>query len=449
MATSFPSQIDVFSNPSGSDAQSSAPVLHSTQHANANDAIEALQAKVGIDNSEDPTSIDYILAHKVDQEAGKGLSSNDYTDTDKAKLGGIEAGANAYTHPAQHAPSIIAQDASNRFVTDDEKSAWSGKADLVGGKVPSAQLPSYVDDVIEATDFASLPSTGESGKIYVLDAPHTADGITSSQYRWSGSAYAPIVASPGTTDAVTEGSTNLYFTEARVRSVILTGLSLATNAAITATDSVLSSLGKLQKQITDLLSAKDATGGYAGLTLFKINFRNAANTFTSFFTNTNTAARTYTFQNKDGTIADLADVAMKQDASAALTDFVAAATGVGDAITDVPRNAELGTAAYVDIESVPQNVFPVLQSTARTLTIDDSGKTFVVSGTTTITLPLAADVFNASVPYNVAVKAITGATVTVARSGSDTIETVSGNKSMTANTGLVFFPVSATAWETI
>lgn len=54
---------------------------------------------------------------------------------------------------------------------------------------------------------------------------------------------------------------------------------------------------------------KDATGGYAGLTLFKINFKNAANTFTSFFTNSNTAARTYTFQDKDGTIADLVDVA--------------------------------------------------------------------------------------------------------------------------------------------
>ena len=67
MPTNFPTLLDEFSNPSGADAQSSAPVLHSAQHVNANDAIEALQAKVGIDNSEDPTSIDYILAHKVDQ----------------------------------------------------------------------------------------------------------------------------------------------------------------------------------------------------------------------------------------------------------------------------------------------------------------------------------------------------------------------------------------------
>lgn len=47
---------------------------------------------------------------------------------------------------------------------------------------------------------------------------------------------------------------------------------------------------------------KDATGGYAGLTLFKINFKNALNTFTSFFTNSNTAARTYTFPDYDGNI---------------------------------------------------------------------------------------------------------------------------------------------------
>lgn len=57
-----------------------------------------------------------------------------------------------------------------------------------------------------------------------------------------------------TTDTVTEGSTNLYFTDARVRNTLLTGLSLATNAAISAADSVLGALGKLQKQITDILT---------------------------------------------------------------------------------------------------------------------------------------------------------------------------------------------------
>ena len=61
----------------------------------------------------------------------------------------------------------------------------------------------------------------------------------------------------------------------------------------------------------ELTAHKDASGGYAGLTLFKINLKNVLGTFTSFLTNSNTAARTYTFQDRDGTIADSADLALK------------------------------------------------------------------------------------------------------------------------------------------
>lgn len=50
------------------------------------------------------------------------------TGADKSKLDGIAANANNYTHPANHPPSIITQDASNRFVTDAEKAAWNAKA---------------------------------------------------------------------------------------------------------------------------------------------------------------------------------------------------------------------------------------------------------------------------------------------------------------------------------
>jgi hypothetical protein len=48
--------------------------------------------------------------------------------------------------------------------------------------------------------------------------------------------------------------TNEYFTAARVRAVVLTGISLVTNAVISATDSVLVAFGKLQAQITANLS---------------------------------------------------------------------------------------------------------------------------------------------------------------------------------------------------
>jgi hypothetical protein len=61
----------------------------------------------------------------------------------------------------------------------------SSKADLVDGKVPSSQLPSYVDDVLEFTNLSAFPTTGETGKIYVaLDTNFT--------YRWSGSSYVQI-----------------------------------------------------------------------------------------------------------------------------------------------------------------------------------------------------------------------------------------------------------------
>jgi len=51
---------------------------------------------------------------------------------------------------------------------------------------------------------------------------------------------------------------------------------------------------------------KDASGGVPGLTLFKLNLKNAANTFTNFLTNATTAARTWTMPDYDGTIATLA-----------------------------------------------------------------------------------------------------------------------------------------------
>lgn len=47
------------------------------------------------------------VAGKVDKEAGKQLSSNDYTNEDKAKLAEIEPGANLYVHPATHPASMI------------------------------------------------------------------------------------------------------------------------------------------------------------------------------------------------------------------------------------------------------------------------------------------------------------------------------------------------------
>jgi len=57
MATSFPTSKDDFVNPQSTDSVQT--VSHAAQHANANDAIEALETKVGVNNSTDPASLDY------------------------------------------------------------------------------------------------------------------------------------------------------------------------------------------------------------------------------------------------------------------------------------------------------------------------------------------------------------------------------------------------------
>ena len=73
-----------------------------------------------------------------------------------------------------------------------QKAQPSGIASLdVNGHVPAAQLPSYVDDVIEVATYATLPVTGESGKIYVVIADENSGNDTSS-YRWTGTVYAMV-----------------------------------------------------------------------------------------------------------------------------------------------------------------------------------------------------------------------------------------------------------------
>ncbi len=92
-----------------------------------------------------------------------------------------------------NAKNLVLADGTNipqtTFIAATEKAANNGVATLgADGKVPASQLPSFVDDVIEAANFAALPAEGEGSKIYVtLDNNKT--------YRWSGTAYVEISAS--------------------------------------------------------------------------------------------------------------------------------------------------------------------------------------------------------------------------------------------------------------
>lgn len=73
------------------------------------------------------TELQQELLRYVPREAGKGLSSNDFTTELKLKLEGITE----YVHPAYHTPGEIATDATHRFVTDEERIKWNKKIDTV------------------------------------------------------------------------------------------------------------------------------------------------------------------------------------------------------------------------------------------------------------------------------------------------------------------------------
>lgn len=178
-----------------------------------------------------------IKAAFVSKEAGKGLSTNDYTNDEKTKL----AGLSNYTLPTASTETLGGVKvgtglsiASGVLSADETVPAWGditdkpswigstkpsytaaevgavattsvGQANGVAslgsdGKVPSAQLPSYVDDVVEGyyngTAFYTEQAyanviTGATGKIYVDIGTYSLN----SSYRYGGSTYVLITSS--------------------------------------------------------------------------------------------------------------------------------------------------------------------------------------------------------------------------------------------------------------
>ena len=140
----------------------------------------------------------FVIADFSDTYTGKNITWGDIL----TGLAG-EFAALSHTHTTTDITNLSSYTGfDSRYYTESEvdgllanklntslKWAVNGLAELdSGGKVPSSQLPSYVDDVLEYADFASLPWTGTTGIIYV-----TID--TNLTYRWSGSAYVEISAS--------------------------------------------------------------------------------------------------------------------------------------------------------------------------------------------------------------------------------------------------------------
>lgn len=81
MATNFPNSLDTLTNPNSTDSLSNPS--HSQQHTNLNDAVEAIQTKIGADGSNDVNSLDYKVSDIISQLDGLGNS----TETIQTLLG--------------------------------------------------------------------------------------------------------------------------------------------------------------------------------------------------------------------------------------------------------------------------------------------------------------------------------------------------------------------------
>ncbi|CTQ45759.1 DUF2793 domain-containing protein [Roseibium aggregatum] len=172
------------------------------------------------------TGLQGAIDAKVDVVPGKQLSTEDYTTLEKTKLAGIEDGATANstdaflldrsnhtgTQPISSIEGLQAEldgGGAHAFRTDNphgvtkaqvglgnvtnqaqiplsEKGSPNGVAELdATGKVPAAQLPSYVDEVVEFATAGDFPATGIGGVIYIATD-------TNKTYRWTGTLYVAI-----------------------------------------------------------------------------------------------------------------------------------------------------------------------------------------------------------------------------------------------------------------
>lgn len=193
------------------------------------------------DTAVQPAALAVQLDLKVDKITGYGLSQENFTTAEKAKLAGLDGNLwkGEYTtlaalqaaHPTAEPGSSANVDAGIgapvlRYIWDDNDNEWVAQAGSAD-PITAAQ----VKTLYESNPDTNAYTDAEKSKLAGIAAGATANPNT---------------------DSLSEGATNKWFTAARVLATVLSGLSLATGTAIVDTDTVLAAFGKLQKQITDL-----------------------------------------------------------------------------------------------------------------------------------------------------------------------------------------------------
>ena len=201
------------------------------------------------DTAVQPAALTSGLAGKVDKDGAKGLSDENYTAAEKAKLAGIEAAhfkglhaslvALQSAHPTAAAGNYADVDSGTgadvaRYIWDVSDSKW-----LIQSGASGSMTAAQIKTAYESNPDTNGYSDAEKAKLGAISAGATANA-TNAELR------------DRSTHTGSQTASTISDFAATVRATVLTGLSLASGAAIAATDSALVALGKLQKQITDL-----------------------------------------------------------------------------------------------------------------------------------------------------------------------------------------------------
>lgn len=197
-----------------------------------------------------------------------GYDAQTFLDADSTLQANITAEVNARVALAASTAAADTAETNARVSADNalqvavdakiplsQKGVANGVATLDGsGLIPTNQLPSYVDDVLDFANLAAFPGTGISGKIYVaLDS--------SDIYRWSGSSYIKVSDAVSMSDAATKLATarNIVLGGDATGSVAFDGSSNVTLSVTVNDDSHNHVIGNVDGLSTSLASKALAT----------------------------------------------------------------------------------------------------------------------------------------------------------------------------------------------
>lgn len=251
------------------------------------------------------------------------------------------------------------------------------------GKVPAAQLPSYVDDVVEYASAAAFPASGETGKIYVsLD--------TEQIFRWTGSTYVEVSANASTADAAVKLSTarSISVSGDATWSVSFDGSADATSALTLSTvnsSPVSASFSKVTTNGKGLVTATTPVSSSDIHTLADAKYTNASNlasgTVSTARLGGGTANNT-TYLRGDGNWAPVSSTTL----TATATVTGSGVTGAYAGVFGVPSFALVNATAPAGYES---SVLSAQDDGSLTWSFRDDGTWS--GGTTFLTIPRAAN----------------------------------------------------------